>query len=172
VDRSPAAARQLASRARRRVQQADAGTQGSTTADTGTTEDTGTQAGKADLVRAFLAASREGNFDALLAMLDPDIVLRADQAAIQMADQAAIRVGIDAEVRGADAVTRIFAGRAQAARPALIDGAAGLVWAPGGQPRVVFRFAIDDGKITAIDMEADPGRLSKRHITMLRNRGR
>jgi RNA polymerase sigma-70 factor (ECF subfamily) len=171
VDRSPAAARQLASRARRRVQQTDAGAQG-TKVDTGTTEDTGIQAGKADLVRAFLAASREGNFDALLAMLDPDIVLRADQAAVQMTAQAAVQLGINAEVRGADAVTRIFAGRAEGARPALIDGAAGLVWAQGGQPRVVFRFDIDDGKITAIDMEADPDRLSELHVTMLRNQPR
>ncbi|MFI9581848.1 sigma-70 family RNA polymerase sigma factor [Streptomyces sp. NPDC052236] len=161
VDRSPAAARQLASRARRRVQQA-----GSDMSPEGTkleglsTEGTGphgasahddvtdtAQTGRADLVHAFLAASREGNFEALLAMLDPDIVLRADQAAVQM--------GVAAEIRSADAVTRVFAGRAWAPLPALINGAAGLVWAEGGQPRVVFRFTIDDGKITAIDVQAE-----------------
>jgi RNA polymerase sigma factor (sigma-70 family) len=151
VDRSPAAARQLASRARRRVQQAGSGTgtegagpEGASAHDDGT--DTA-QAGKANLVRAFLAASREGDFEALLAMLDPDIVLRADQAVVQM--------GADAEVRGADAVTRVFAGRAWAPLPALIDGAPGLVWVQGGEPQVVFRFTIDDGKITAIDMQGE-----------------
>jgi len=160
VDRSPAAARQLASRARRRVQQASSDTstegtkpEGASTDGTGprgASADTGTdtaQAGKADLVRAFLAASREGSFEALLAMLDPDIVLRADQAAVQM--------GADAEIRGADAVTRFFAGRVWAPLPALIDGAAGLVWVQGGQPHVVFHFTIDDGKITAIDIRAE-----------------
>jgi RNA polymerase sigma factor (sigma-70 family) len=150
VDRSPAAARQLASRARRRVQQAGSDTSTEGTGPKGASADDGTdtaQAGKADLVRAFLAASREGNFEALLAMLDPDIVLRADQATVQM--------GADAEIRGADAVTSVFAGLVWAPLPALIDGAPGLVWVQGGQPHVVFRFTIDDGKITAIDMQAE-----------------
>jgi len=150
VDRSPAAARQLASRARRRVQQngSDTSTQG--TGPKGATADGGTdtaQAGKADLVRAFLAASREGNFEALLAMLDPGIVLRADQATVQM--------GADAEIRGADAVTSVFARRAWAPLPALIDGDPGLVWVQRGRPHVVFRFTVDDGKITAIDLQAE-----------------
>jgi RNA polymerase sigma factor (sigma-70 family) len=156
VDRSPAAARQLASRARRQVQRAGAQDSGGAL---NSTEDTET---KEDLVRAFLAASREGDFDALLAMLDPDIVLRADQVAVQL--------GADAEIRGADAVARSFAERrARAARPALIDGDAGLAWAQGGRPRVVFRFTIGNGTITAIDIQGD---LAGLDITMLRNRRR
>ncbi len=138
VGRSPAAARQLASRARRRVQGAS-------------------RAPDADLARqrevvdAFLAASRGGDFAALVALLDPDVVLRADQAAV--------RTGASSEVRGAAAVANTFSGRARAARPALVNGAAGLVWAPGGRPRVVFDFTIKGGKIVEIDMVADPDRL-------------
>jgi RNA polymerase sigma factor (sigma-70 family) len=138
VDRSPAAARQLASRARRRVQ--------------------GAPPPDADLARqravvdAFLAASREGDFEALLALLDPDVVLRADPAAV--------RTGAAAEVRGAAAVAGTFSGRAQTARPALVDGAPGAVWAPGGRPRVAFGFTVADGRILAIDLLADPERLA------------
>jgi RNA polymerase sigma factor (sigma-70 family) len=138
VDRSPAAARQLASRARRRVQ--------------------GAPPPDADLARqravvdAFLAASRQGDFEALLALLDPDVVLRADPAAV--------RTGAAAEVRGAAAVAGTFSGRAQTARPALVDGAPGAVWAPGGRPRVAFGFTVADGRILAIDLLADPERLA------------
>jgi RNA polymerase sigma factor (sigma-70 family) len=139
VDRSPAAARQLASRARRRVQ--------------------GAPPPDADLARqravvdAFLAASRQGDFEALLALLDPDVVLRADPAAV--------RTGAAAEVRGAAAVAGTFSGRAQTARPALVDGAPGAVWAPGGRPRVAFAFTVADGRILAIDLLADPERLAR-----------
>jgi ketosteroid isomerase-like protein len=139
VDRSPAATRQLASRARRRVQQA-----GPTRAEASR---------QREVVAAFLAASREGDFEALLAMLDPDIVLRADAVAAQM--------GADSEVIGALAVAGTFSGRAAAARPALIDGAAGAVWAQGGKPRVVFALTITDGKVAAIEMIADPERISQ-----------
>lgn len=135
VGRTPAAARQLASRARRRVQGAD-------------TAPGADAVRKREIVEAFLAASRNGNFDALLALLDPDIVLRADSAAVRM--------GSSSEVRGASAVATTFSGRAQAARLALVDGTVGAVWAPGGQPRVVFGFTITDGKIVAIDLVADP----------------
>jgi RNA polymerase sigma factor (sigma-70 family) len=201
VDRSPAAVRQLASRARRRVQQTGAqdspgpsdssGAQDSPgpSDSSGARDSTGPSdnpsaldgtAGtetKEDLIRAFLAASREGNFDALLAMLDPDIVMRADQVAVQLGVAAAAedrgvhtdQLGADAEVRGADAVGRIFASGAQAARPALIDGDAGLVWAPAGRPRVVFRFTVEAGTITAIDLRGD---LDGLDITMLRNQKR
>ena len=152
VDRTPAAARQLASRARRRIQQTGSGTgtddspgpRAAAARDDGAST---AQADKADLVRAFLAASREGEFEALLAMLDPDILLRADQAAVQM--------GVEPEIRGADAVTRVFAKRAWAPRPAVINGTAGLVWAESGQPRVAFRFTIEDDTITAIDIQAE-----------------
>ncbi len=76
--------------------------------------------------RRFLAASRDGDFDALLAVLDPDVVLRADPAAVQE--------GAAKEVRGAPAVADTFSGRARLAQPALVDGAAGAVWDPGGRP--------------------------------------
>jgi RNA polymerase sigma factor (sigma-70 family) len=134
VGRSPAATRQLASRARRRVQGADA----ALAAD-------GNR--KREVVDAFLAASRGGDFDALLALLDPDVVLRADAAAVTS--------GASPEVRGAAAVAGTFAGRAQAAQPALIDGSAGLVWMVGGRPRVVFDFTISADRIVGIDLLSD-----------------
>ena len=136
VQRSPAAARQLASRARRRVQGAEA------------PDD---RARQRELVDAFLAASRDGNFEALLAVLDPDVVVRADAAAAAM--------GADAEVRGADAVTKTFAGRAKAARRAMVGGEPGLIWAQGGVPRVAFVFTVARGKIIEIEMVADQERL-------------
>jgi RNA polymerase sigma-70 factor (ECF subfamily) len=147
VERSPAAARQLASRARRRVQGK-------------------TMVPDADLtlqrkvVDAFLAASRGGDFDALLAVLDPDVVLRTDRTAMHM-------MGASPEVRGAPVVAKQFSGRAQAAQAALVNGAVGLVWAPGGQPRVVFGFTITRGKIVAIDILADPARLQKLNLSVL-----
>jgi len=112
-----------------------------------------------EVVDAFLAASRGGDFDALLAVLDPDVVLRSDRAAVA--------IGSPEEVRGAAAVAETFSGRARAARPALVDGAAGLVWAQGGRPRVVFGFTISDGKIVAIDMVADPQRLRRLDLAIL-----
>ena len=140
VERSPAAARQLASRARRRVQQADAVPEAEASR-------------RQEIVGAFLAASRGGDFEALLAMLDPDIVLRADAVAAQM--------GASGEVHGALAVAGTFSGRAAAARLALIDGVPGMMWAQGGQTRVVFDFTITGGKIVAIEMIADPERLAQ-----------
>lgn len=138
VDRSPAAARQLASRARRRIRGASA--------DHGSD-----QARQRELVGAFFAASREGDFRGLLLLLDPDVKLRPDRAAVA--------AGAEEGVQGAAAVAEAFAGRARAAQLALIDGRPGAVWAPGGQPRVVFAFTVHRGKITAIDMIADPGRV-------------
>jgi RNA polymerase sigma factor (sigma-70 family) len=146
VGRSPTATRQLASRARRRVQGA------STDSDVDLTR-------QREVVDAFLAASRGGNFDALLALLDPDVVLRADQIAVHM--------GTSEEVRGALAVAGQFSGRARVAQLALVNGAIGLVWASGGHPRVVFDFTTRGGKIVAIDMLADPERLRKLDLTIL-----
>jgi len=145
VGRSPTAARQLASRARRRVQGA------ATDPDADLTR-------QRAVVDAFLAASRGGDFDALLALLAPDVVLRADHAAVSMGAP---------EVRGAPDVARQFSGRARTAQPALVDGAVGLVWAPGGQPRVVFGFTIARGKIIAIDQVADPERLRQLDLVIL-----
>jgi RNA polymerase sigma-70 factor (ECF subfamily) len=146
VGRSPTAASQLASRARRRVQGA------ATVPESDLTR-------QREVVDAFLAASRGGDFEALLAVLDPDVVLRADHAAVRM--------GASREVRGAAAVAETFSGRAQAAQPALIDGAVGLMWAEGGQPRVVFDFTIARGKIVKIDLVADSERLSQLDLATL-----
>jgi RNA polymerase sigma-70 factor (ECF subfamily) len=139
VGRSPTAARQLASRARRRVHGAR------------TAEPSDVSHQRA-IVDAFLAASRRGDFQALLALLDPDAVLRADSTVVQS--------GAAPEVRGAEAVAATFSGRARAARLALINGAPGLVWSQGGQPRVVFEFTIRDGKVVGIELSADPERLA------------
>jgi len=146
VGRSPTAARQLASRARRRVRGA------ATVEDSDLTR-------QREVVDAFLAASRAGDFDALLAVLDPDVVLRADRAAVH--------AGASREVRGATAVASTFSGRARGAQPALVDGAVGLVWAPGGRPRVVFGFTITRGKIVEIDLVADPERLRQLDLAIL-----
>jgi RNA polymerase sigma-70 factor (ECF subfamily) len=138
LGRTPDAAKQLASRARRRVR----GSSPDGTAD---------PVRQQEVVRAFLAASRDGDFAGLLALLDPAVVLRADAAAVQ--------VGADAEVRGAEAVARTFSGRARAARLALVDGLAGAVWSMGGRPRVVFGFTVAGGRVVGIDLVADAGRL-------------
>jgi RNA polymerase sigma-70 factor (ECF subfamily) len=156
VGRSPAAARQLASRARRRVQ--TAAPVDAESATLGTLPDTDLTRQR-ELVDAFLAASREGDFDALLAVLDPDVVLHADHAAVQ--------AGAAREVRGAAAVADTFSGRARFAQPALVNGAAGAVWAPGGRPRVVFGFRITRGKIVEIDLLADPTRLAQLDLAVL-----
>ena len=147
VGRTPAAARQLASRARRRVQGAE------TVADSDHSR-------RRAIVEAFLAASRHGDFEALLTLLDPEVVLRADDAVVRMG-------GGSAEVVGAAAVAATFSGRARAARAALLDGVPGAVWAHGGATRVVFGFTIADGKITGIDMIADPERISELTIDVL-----
>jgi RNA polymerase sigma-70 factor, ECF subfamily len=152
VERSPAATRQLASRARRRVQQDGPGNHGEPDAERQPEE----LPRKREVVAAFLTASREGDFEALLAMLDPDIVLRADAAAAL--------IGADREVVGAHAVASTFSGRAEAARPALIDGTAGLVWLHRGKPRVVFAFTLADGKVAAIEMIGDPERIARLEV--------
>jgi RNA polymerase sigma-70 factor (ECF subfamily) len=145
VGRSPEATRQLASRARRRVR--------------GASEPEGDADRRREIVAAFLAASREGNFDALLSLLDPDAVLLADNAAVQM--------GAQAEVRGQQAVAETLAGRAKAARLALVDGAAGAAWMAGGKPRVVFAFAVRDGRIARIDLLADEARLAEMDVELV-----
>src|SRR5438552_18653014 len=150
VGRSPAAARQLASRARRRVQ-------GTDVADA-----------PADVTRqravvdAFLAASRGGDFDALLALLDPNVVLRAESTVVKRP-----RANMPAEVRGALAVAGTFAGRAAGAQTAMIDGFVGAVWAQGDRPRAVFHFRIAHGKIVAIEVVADPERLGQLQLEVL-----
>jgi RNA polymerase sigma-70 factor (ECF subfamily) len=156
VGRSPAAARQLASRARRRVQG-------------GTPASDADRARRQEVVEAFLAASRGGDFETLLAVLDPDVVLRADHAAVA-ASLARAAMGAPAlapEMHGAQAVAETFRGRAQGAQQALIDGALGLAWAPGGQPRAVFSFTVADGKIVGIDLIAEPSHIGRLEVILL-----
>ena len=145
VGRSPIAARQLTSRARRRVQGAG-------------TVPARDVARQRTVVDAFLAAARGGNFDALLAVLDPDVVLRTDAA----------MPGGAAEIRGAAVVARrAVAGGAKAAQPALVNGAIGVVVAPRGRLMMVLDFTIVDGKIVAIDGIADPERLGRLELAVL-----
>ncbi|MFI6518083.1 sigma-70 family RNA polymerase sigma factor [Spirillospora sp. NPDC050679] len=134
LDRSPAAARQLASRARRRVQGAAEASEAARSA-------------KRDIVEAFLAASRNGDFDALLELLDPNAVAL--------------------EIRGAPAVASFFTGRAQAARLALVDGVPAAVWLHRGRPKAVLTFTIGDGKITNITVDTDPDRLHGLDMVLL-----
>jgi hypothetical protein len=147
VGRSPDAARQLASRARRRVRGADTSYEPDHTR-------------QREVVDAFLAAARDGDFDALVAVLDPDVVLRSDRAALP--------AGVPREVHGAPAVARrALVGRARAARPALVDGAVGVVVAPRGRLLMVLDFKIRDGKIVEIDAVADPERLNQLDLSLL-----
>ncbi len=146
VGRSPTAARQLASRARRRVHGAALGPGAD-------------RARQREVVDAFLAASRGGDFEALLAVLDPEVVLRADHAAVAM--------GASRRVRGAAAVARTFSGRARVARPALVNGVVGAVWTSRGRPTVVFDFRIARGRILGINLIADPERLRQLDLAVL-----
>ncbi|HMK99813.1 MAG TPA: sigma-70 family RNA polymerase sigma factor [Acidimicrobiales bacterium] len=149
VERTPTAARQLASRARRRV--------GGATAEAVTTDLTRQRA----LVDAFFAAARDANFDALVALLDPDVVLRIDGGAgLPTASML---------LRGAEAVTRqagrglrlLFVSAGMALRPALVNGAAGVVVMADGLPVTVIGFTIANDKIVEIDAISDPQRLPK-----------
>jgi len=149
VDRSPGAARQLASRARRRVRGA-------------ATSPDADLALQREVVDAFLAASRGGDFDALLAVLDPEVVLRADRGATV--------TGASREVRGAPAVAEqalTFSRFAEFARPALVNGAAGVVVAPRGRPYSVMGFTVTRGKIVGIYILADPARLRRLDLALL-----
>jgi len=153
VGRSPAAARQLASRGRRRVQGAPARPEAD-------------RARQHEVVGAFLAASRNGDFAALLAILDPDVMLRADGPAVRVS-LARAGQGMPAlapEIRGRDAVANIFRGRARAAQPALLDGEAGLVFAHGGKPRMLIDFVLENGRIVEISMIAEPEHIAARDV--------
>jgi RNA polymerase sigma-70 factor (ECF subfamily) len=145
LGRSVPATKMLASRARHKVQGSDA-------------------SGKVDQVRqravvdAFLAAAHAGEFEALLALLDPSIVVEADAAAVKM--------GSPELVRGASDVARVFCGRAEAARAAFIDDGVGMVWMVGGRPRVVWEFMIDNDQVVHIDMVASADRLAELEIVV------
>ena len=120
------------------------------------------------MVEAFLAASREGNFEALLALLDPNVVLRADNTAVRAAaaNQAAGAPRLRSEIQGHYAVAEAFKGRARAAQLAFVDGVPGAVWAPGGKPRVTFVFAFRSDKIVAIDLIMEPAGIGKVDVQM------
>jgi len=147
LDRSPEATRQLASRARRRVQ---GGGQASSDLDL---------LRRRQLVEAFLAAARGGDFNGLLAVLDPDVALHPDQAALRM--------GSLRETRGAEAVATALAGGAQTARLALVDGLPALVWAPGGTIRGVIEFRVAAGRIVGLDVTGDAARIDELEIVLL-----
>ena len=147
VGRTENTAAQLAARARRRVR--------------GKTLDPATDlVRQRRLVDAFLAAARDGDFDALLAVLDADVVLRVDAAA----------AGTPTTIRGAQTVAanaRAFSANARFAEPALVDGAVAIVVAPKGKLALVLRFAVAVDKITEIDIEADPQRLRRFDLALL-----
>jgi RNA polymerase sigma-70 factor, ECF subfamily len=145
VRRSPAATRQLASRARRRVQ--GAGPE--------STEDD--LARRRRVVDAFLAASRSGEFDALLAVLDPEVRYDADAVAVKM--------GSASEVVGPNEVAQVFSGRAQAAELRLVNGTPALVWSMDDKVRTIFEFAVEGDKVVAISLVADPDHLAGLVIT-------
>ncbi|SEF14714.1 sigma-70 family RNA polymerase sigma factor [Jiangella alba] len=156
LERTPAATRQLASRARRRVQGAR-----SSSAD---------PARQRLVVDAFLAASRNGQFHDLLALLDPDVVLRADEVAIEnaRAGRAQGAPELARLLRGADAVAGVFSGRAAHAETVLLDGVPAAAYAPGGRPKALFRFTFDGDRIVAIDMVGDPESIDAVELTLLR----
>jgi RNA polymerase sigma-70 factor (ECF subfamily) len=152
LGRSPAATRQLASRARRRVRAAPA-------------RPDADLAGQQRAVDAFLAAARNGDLEALVAILDPDVVARADSGRVP--------VRVPTVLRGARAVAEqalAFAQRAPYGRPVLVNGAAGVVVAAGARLIAVMGFTVTDGKITEIDILTDPERLHHVDLTALGNR--
>lgn len=153
IDRSTVAAKKLASRARERVRGV-------------TTVGAAERADHHAVVDAFLAASRGGDLDTLLELLAPDVVRRVDRFAVPR--------GTAAEVRGAREVadeTNMFAARARTAEVALVDGAPGIVVAPLGKLFAVLRVTVDDGRITAFEVIADPARLDRITLAVAGIRG-
>jgi RNA polymerase sigma factor (sigma-70 family) len=140
LDRSPQAARQLASRARRRAQSTPA------VASVDLVQ-------HRTLVEAFLRATRQGDFEALVRLLHPDVVFQPDQAALRM--------GSRREARGATEVASALSGGARGMRLVLANGLPSLAWAPGGRVRSVVEFTVMDGQITAITVTADRERIAE-----------
>lgn len=150
LDRSPEAARQLASRARRRIQGAPA------VPATSLME-------QRRIADAFLAAIRAGDMEGLIAVLDPDVVVRIDGAAARPGAPREIH-GARNWAKGAIAFSQQLAGDIQ---PMLVNGEVGLVWAPGGHLRRVLRFSMSDGKIATVDVIAEPTRLNELEVAVL-----
>ena len=146
LGRTPDGSRQLASRARRRVRQ--------------TSPDVGFDlVGQREVVTAFLHAAREGDMEALLHLLDPDVVLVPDAAAMSM--------GSLRELHGAESVATALSGGARGAVLAVVDGLTAFAWAPGGQLRGVVEFTIRDSRIVAIDVTGDATRIGSLDIVVL-----
>ncbi|HVF15593.1 MAG TPA: sigma-70 family RNA polymerase sigma factor [Steroidobacteraceae bacterium] len=152
LKRSVAATRQLASRARRRVQ-------GSPMPDPDYER-------QREIVSAFMHASREGNFSALIATLDPAAVLRADAVAVQTSRARPGAPELADQTIGAEPVARVFKGRAQAAQLATIDGGPGWIFAPGGHTRAAMEFVIEQGRIVEINVIADPDTLEALQLVL------
>ena len=153
VERTPTAARQLASRARRRIRGLDLPAE---------------RLRQREAVGAFLRAARHGDFGALLQLLDPEVELRADAAAVATAaphadDGAPL---LQRHARGADAVARIFAGRAEQTEIALVDGFPGAAYAPDGVAQAVYAIHLQDGRITRIDIIGDTMHLAELTIRL------
>lgn len=156
VGRSPDAAKQLASRARRRVRGSPA------------PSDAG-RARQRDVVQAFLRAARAGDIDGLLAVLDPDAVIRID-GATRMAGGAADAANVTREVRGASTWVKQFIALSRGLRfvqPALIDGSAGLIVAPGGRLSRALTFAFTNDRVARVEVIGDPARLRELDIALL-----
>jgi len=155
VGRSAVATRQLASRARRHVQ--------------GAGERESELPSQREVAQAFMAASRDGDLDALLGVLDPDVVLRVDPVAVRAAaaNEAKGAPRLVREVRGAADVARVFLGSAQAARPALVDGTPGAAWALGGHPRAIWAFKVEQGRIVEVQFIADPKAIARLDVLLL-----
>jgi RNA polymerase sigma factor (sigma-70 family) len=155
VGRSAVATRQLASRARRHVQ--------------GAGDRENDLPSQREVAQAFMAASRDGDLDALLRVLDPDVVLRVDPVAVKAAAarQAKGAPRLASEVRGAADVARVFLGRAQAARSALVDGTPGAAWAPDGHTRAIFAFKVERGRIVEVQLTYDPKTIARLDVLLL-----
>jgi RNA polymerase sigma factor (sigma-70 family) len=146
LGRTPDSSRQLASRARRRLQ--------------GSSPDSRLDlVRQRDVVDAFLRAARGGDFDALMQLLDPEVVLLPDAAAIAM--------GSLRETHGAEAVATALSGGATNATLAIVDGVAAFVWAPGGQVRGVVQFTLRDDRIVSIDVTGDDARIRELDIVTM-----
>ena len=146
VGRTSVATRQLASRARRRVQ-------GASTSEIDRSR-------KQEVAEAFIAAARAGDFEALVAVLDPDVVVRGDAAANQLAGSAIA-------MRGATSVAEFFKGKAQACVPGLIDGQVGILLPLEGRMMLVLELGLGDGRITTIDAVADRDSLAALELERL-----
>ncbi len=155
VGRSPVATRQLASRARRRVQ--------------GAGEREEELPSQREVAYAFMAASRSGDLEAVLAVLDPDVVLRVDPVMVKAAaaNEAKGAPRLVPELRGAADVARVFLGSAQAAQPVLVDGTPGAAWVHGGRPRAVWTFKVEQGRIVEVQVIGDPKTIARLEVLLV-----